>query len=232
VIVMVWLVAPWPREAGLVEVTAGAALTVNRLVPVATLPSPLVTVTFRAPVAAAAAIEMLTFNEVALRKVVELTVIPLPENEAARPGPLSKPVPVIVIVWLVAPWPRELGVVDVAVGAALTVNAPDPVATSPSGLDTDTLRGPMAALPEIVMLAVSEVALTKLTELTVIPVPENATVAPETKLAPVIVMVWLVAPWSSVLGVAEATVGGWTVTEPLALLVVDQERQTAITWYV
>jgi hypothetical protein len=31
-------------------------------------------------------------------------------------------------------------------------------------------------------------------------------------------------------GVAEVAVGDWTVTEPLALLVVDHERQTATTW--
>ena len=32
VIVMVWLVAPWGREDGVVEVTVGAALTVKTLV--------------------------------------------------------------------------------------------------------------------------------------------------------------------------------------------------------
>jgi hypothetical protein len=208
VIVMFWLVAPWPRDAGLVDVTVGAALTVNRPVPVAVLPSPLVMVTFRAPVAAAAEIETLTLNEVALTKVTELTVIPVPENEAARAAPLSKLVPVIVIVWLLAPCPRELGLVEVTAGAGLTVNRDVPVATSPSGLVTETLRDPVAALPEIVMLAVSEVELTKLTEFTVMPEPENPTVAPETKLVPVIVIVWLVAPWSYDPGATEVTVGG------------------------
>jgi hypothetical protein len=87
-----------------------------------------------------------------------------------------------------------LGLVEVTVGAGLTVNAPDAVATSPSGLVTRTLRDPVAAPPEIVMLAVREVELTKLTELTVIPDPEKPTVAPDTKLVPAIVIVWLVAP--------------------------------------
>ena len=44
------------------------------------------------------------------------------------------------------------------------------------------------------MLAVSEVALPKVVELTVIPVPEKVVAAPETNPVPVIVMVWLVAP--------------------------------------
>jgi hypothetical protein len=175
---------------------------------------------------------MLAVNEVELTNVVEFTVIPVPENETANPEPLSKLVPVIVMFWLVAPWPRELGLVDVTVGPAFTVNAPVAVATSPSGLVTETLRDPVAALPEIVMLAVTEVALTKLTELTVIPDPENPAVAPDTKFVPVIVIVWLVAPWSNEAGATEVAVGDWTVTEPLALLVVDHERHTATTWYV
>jgi hypothetical protein len=149
----------------------------------------LVIVTVRAPVVAFPASVMLTVSEVALTNVVEFTVMPGPENETASPGPLSKPLPVIVIVWLDAPWPRELGLVEVTVGAAFTVKAPVAVATSPSGLVTETLRDPVAALPEIVMLAVSEVELTKLTELTVIPEPEKPTVAPETKFVPVIVIV-------------------------------------------
>ena len=169
-------------------------MTVNTPVPVAVLPSPLVTVRLRAPVVAFDAIVMSAVSEVALTNVVELTVMPVPENATASDPPLSKFAPVIVIVWLLAPCPRELGLVDVTVGAGLTVNAAVAVATSPSGLVTETLRDPVAALPEIVMLAVTEVELTKLTELTVIPDPENPTVAPDMKLVPVIVIVWLVAP--------------------------------------
>jgi hypothetical protein len=159
------------------------------------------------PVVAFPATVMLAVSEVELTNVVEFTVIPVPENETASPEPLSKLVPVIVMFWLVAPCPRELGLVDVTVGPALTVNAPVAVATSPSGLVTETLRDPVPALPAIVMLAVSEVELTKLTELTVIPDPENPTVAPDTKLVPVIVIVWLVAPWSNEAGATEVAVG-------------------------
>jgi hypothetical protein len=57
-----------------------------------------------------------------------------------------------------------------------------------------TSRAPVAAVPVIVMFAVSEIELVKMTELTVMPRPENATVAPLTKPVPVIVMFWLVAP--------------------------------------
>ncbi len=44
---------------------------------------------------------MLAVSEVALPNVVELTVIPVPEKVAA--APVTNPVPVIVMFWLVAP---------------------------------------------------------------------------------------------------------------------------------
>ena len=46
---------------------------------------------------------MFAVTDVALTNVVELTVIPVPENEAARPPPFAKPLPVIVMFWFVAP---------------------------------------------------------------------------------------------------------------------------------
>ncbi len=205
VIVMSWLVAPCPRDAGLVDVTVGAALTVNTLVPVPVPASGFVTVTSRAPVAAPAETVMLAVSEVALTNVVELTVIPVPENAAVAPE--TKPVPVIVMFWLVAPWARELGLVEETVGPLLTVKTLEPVPTPASGLVTVTLRAPVVAFAATVMLAVNEVALTNVVELTVIPVPENAAVAPETKPVPVIVMFWLAAPWPRELGLVEETVG-------------------------
>jgi hypothetical protein len=194
VIVMSWLVAPCPRDAGLVDVTVGAALTVKTLAPVPTPASGFVTVTSRAPVVAFEATVMLAVSEVALTNVVEFTVMPVPENVAAAPE--TNPVPVIVMFWLAAPWPRELGLVEETVGAALTVNTLVPVAALPSPLVTVTLRAPVVAFDAIVMLALSEVALTNVVELTVIPVPENATAsdAPLSKFVPVIVIVWLLAP--------------------------------------
>ena len=70
-----------------------------------------------------------------------------------------KPVPVIVTFWLVAPWSQRRGLVEVTVGAALTVKTSVPVPVPASGLVTVTLRAPVVALPAIVMLAVSEVEL-------------------------------------------------------------------------
>src|ERR1019366_8111927 len=143
VTVMFWLVAPSSREDGVVEVTVGAALTVKIPVPVPTPASGLVTVTFPAPVVAPEEIVMLAVSVVALTKVVELTVIPLPEKVAA--APLTNPVPVTVMFWLVAPSSREDGVVEVTVGAALTGEIPVPGAGGPSPLVTVTLRRPVLA---------------------------------------------------------------------------------------
>ena len=132
-------------EVGATEATVGAALTMNTLAPVAVLPSPVVTVTLRAPVAAAPVIVMFAVSDVALTNVVEFTVMPAPENELASAGPLSNPVPVIVMFWPVVPCGLELGVVEVTVGAALTVNTPAPVPVPESRFVTVTLRAPRAA---------------------------------------------------------------------------------------
>ena len=56
-----------------------------------------------------------------------------------------------------------------------------------SGLVTVTLPAPVAAPEDTVTLAVSEVAETNVVEFTVIPVPENAALAPLTNPVPVIV---------------------------------------------
>jgi hypothetical protein len=214
VIVMFWLLAPCPRELGLVDVTVGAALTVNAPVPVALLLSGLLIVTFRTPVAALPLIEMLAVSELALLKVVELTVIPAPENDAA--APFSKLVPLIVMFWLVEPCPRELGLVDVTVGAAFTLNTFDPVALVWSGFVTVTLPAPRVAPALIEMVTVSEVVLLKVVEFMVIPDPENAGVAPLTKLVPLIVTTKLLAPRSPEFGVVEVTVGpALTVNTPV-----------------
>jgi hypothetical protein len=84
-------------------VTLGAALTEKMPVPVALVVSGFVTVTLRAPVLAFEAIVTFALTSVELTKLVELTVMPVPENEAARPVPLSKFVPLIATVWLLAP---------------------------------------------------------------------------------------------------------------------------------
>ena len=83
--------------------TVGAALTVKTPVPVAFVVSGFATVTLRAPTLAFEAIVTFALTSVELTKLVELTVMPVPENEAARPVPLSKFVPLIATIWLLAP---------------------------------------------------------------------------------------------------------------------------------
>jgi hypothetical protein len=134
-----------------------------------------------------------TGSEVALPNPVEMTVTPLPVAMAV--APLSKPVPVSVTVWLLEPWPRDDGLADVTVGAALTVKI-EPLAVVPSPLVTVTVRAPGVALPATVMTTLSVVGLVSVVELTVMPVPEKtvARLAPLTKLVPVSVKVCMLVP--------------------------------------
>jgi hypothetical protein len=167
-------------------------LTVNAPVAVALPPSGLVTVTLPAPSAAPVAIEMFAVSDVALLNVVEFTVIAALENVTAAPE--TNPLPVIATLSEDAPRSPELGAAEVTDGPPLIVKTPMPVPVPPSGLVTVTLPAPVVALLAIVMLALIDVALLKVVELTVIPEAENATVAPETKPVPVIVMLWLINP--------------------------------------
>ena len=59
---------------------------------------------------------------------------------------------------------------------------------------TVTLRAPVAAVEAMVRLAVTWVALTKVVESTVTPLPDTVTVAPLTKLVPETVTFCAVAP--------------------------------------
>jgi hypothetical protein len=147
-------------------------------------------VTLRAPVGALLAMEILAVSCVALTNDVDTTVMPAPENVAV--APLTKPVPVIVMFWFVAPWPREAGFVDVTLGFALIVKPTE--AEPPSGFVTVIVLAPVVAFPAIVTFAVTCALSTKVVELTVTPVPENDAVAPAAKFVPVIVMSWAVAP--------------------------------------
>jgi hypothetical protein len=70
------------------------------------------------PVVALDATVMFAFSSVALTNVVELSAIPVPENDTV--APLTKPVPITLTFWLAAPCPRELGLVDVTDGPATT----------------------------------------------------------------------------------------------------------------
>jgi hypothetical protein len=151
--------------------------------------SPFVTVTLRDPVGAFEATLMLAVSWVADTKVVELTVIPAPEKDTT--APLVYPVPVTVMFWFVAPCPRELGLVEVTVGAAFTVKHPLQVATPASPFVMVTSLVAAVALLVIVMLAFTCVADTNVVEFTVMPVPEKAAerAPPLTNPDPVTVMV-------------------------------------------
>jgi hypothetical protein len=184
---------------------------------VTTPASGLVTVTFLAPVAAVAESEMTTARWVAFVQVTELTVIPLPEK--AMLAPLTNPLPVIVMAWLDRPWRSELGLSDVTVGRAVTVNALPSDPTPPSRFVTVTVRAPRVAVVETEMLTLRWLESVRLTELTVIPVPEKATDdvghEPELKFEPVRVTFWLAAPWPRELGLSDTTVGAaFTVNAP------------------
>jgi hypothetical protein len=186
-------VPPLSPEFGLVDVTFGAETTVKALASEPVPPSELVTVTARAPVLAPDSIEIFVDSSVELTKLVDSTVMPAP-NDA--PAPPVKPVPLIAIVCLLAPWLRELGLVDATVGGASTVKTPVPVALVVSGFVTVTLRTPVLAFDAIVTFALTSVELTKLVEFTVTPVPENeaASPVPFSKFVPLIATVWLLAP--------------------------------------
>ena len=74
------------------------------------------TVTLRAPVVAVDDTVMFAVSCVELFFITEFTVMPAPEKVTVPPkAPLAppKPVPAMVTVWPVAPWPRDAGFTDV-----------------------------------------------------------------------------------------------------------------------
>lgn len=147
---------------------------------------------------------MLALSEVLLVKVVELTVMPVPEKEAAAPE--TKLVPVMVTSWFAEPRARALGLVEDTVGAGavdptvVTLKHPAQVPDSPGrrgsaeGLSTLTSRAPGGASEATEMFAFSEVVLSNVVELTVMPLPENDALAPGWKLVPAMVTSRLVDP--------------------------------------
>jgi hypothetical protein len=124
-----------------------------------------------------------------------------------------KAVPVTVndAVWLcvTTSWPVAVG--NVIVGPAFTVKHAGHEPEPPFGFVTVTEREPVEAPDEIVTFADNWLALANEVEFTVIPLPENDTVAPETNPVPVTVIVWLAAPWPREDGFVETTVGAVSV---------------------
>ena len=88
--------------------------------------------------------------------------------------------------WFDAPWFRNDGLAETPVNEPLTVKMPVPTPVPPSGFVTVMSRVPTVAPTESVMFAVTCVMLLKVIELTVMPVPENETMAPLTKPPPAI----------------------------------------------
>ena len=102
------------------------------------------------------------------------------------------------------------GLSDVIVGAPVTENPPARVALAPPGLVTVTSRGPVVAVADTVIRAVSWVALFRFTEFTVIPEPKLTVPPlpekPAAKFEPVITIAWFEAPCTCEFGLTEVTV--------------------------
>ncbi len=128
------------------------------------------------------------------------------------PKPVTNPVPVITTVKLPKPCACVAGLTSVIFGPVFTVNAADPVALAPSPFTTVTVPAPVEALPEIVMLAVSDVPLFRVVELTVMPGFENTawSDAPATNPVPVIVTL-PVKPWPRLVGFTAVTVASGSI---------------------
>src|SRR6202030_2210411 len=126
---------------GVIEVSVGGArFTVNGCAPL--VPPEVVTVTFRAPVAALLAMANVAVICVALTTVVLLTVIPAPLRPIVDPA--TKFVPVSVTGTL-CPCTPLFGLIEVSVGGArFTVNGCAPLV--PPEVVTVTFRAPVAAL--------------------------------------------------------------------------------------
>jgi hypothetical protein len=107
--------------AGVVELTVGSEFTVNAWALVV-LPE-LVTVTFRAPLAAFAVTANVAVICVLLTTVVLLTVIPVPLRPIV--APIAKLVPVSVTDML-CPWMALFGLIEVSVGAEALYFPPHP----------------------------------------------------------------------------------------------------------
>ena len=141
--------------------------------------------TSRAPSAAPLAIVSVAVSCVADPTDTMLTVTPVPLR--ATVAPTANPVPLIVT-GTAAPGVPWFGDTEVTVTAApVTVNPPTSVPLPPLELVTVTSRAPAVAVAEIVSVAVSCVADTKVRFDTVMPVPLRLTVEPALNPAPLIV---------------------------------------------
>jgi hypothetical protein len=148
---------------------------------VVVVPLDVVTVTFLVPTVAAGAMVRVAVIDVALKRVAEETVTPVPLT--FNVAELSKFVPVNVTGTAV-PCAPYAGTMLMSVGAGdelLTVNGIEPVV--PLDVVTVTFCAPVGPVAAILNVAVTNVALTTLIEDTVIPAPADI-VAPAAKFVP------------------------------------------------
>ena len=100
-----------------------------------------------------------------------------------------------------------VGLVNVTPTGDVTVKQPVHVLAWLSVFVTVKSRAPVVAAGAMLMFAVRWLVSTNVVEFTVMPVPENETVAPGKKFAPRIEMFLFVVPWGLPDGVAELVPG-------------------------
>jgi hypothetical protein len=111
----------------------------------------------------------------------------------------------------------------------VTLNPPDRVNVPPSGLVTVTFRALRAAFAVIVIRTRNCVELKRVTEFTVIPPPENATITPPANLVPLIVTL-RTAPRGADVGLSDVIVGLPVTEKPPALVVLGAPGLVTVTF--
>ena len=183
-----------------------------------TPPSVFVTVTVRVPTVAVPETVTTRSIRALLVTVVETTVMSAAENVTTAPA--AKSVPVTTSAFDTAPTASEVGDVALGVGLALTVSAATEVTVPKSVLETMRSRVPVVAVEVTSSRTVSDVAELTVADVTVTPVPDTATEAPDWKPVPVIVIDFAAAPWPTDEVDSDDTAGAAeTVIAPAAVLV-------------
>jgi hypothetical protein len=179
------------------------------------VPPSVVTLMFLVPSVAAVVLVMVAVIVVALTTVTPLTVTPLAGAAMLTVDPAMKLVPVRVTETAVPRRPA-LGAIEVSVGAggATTVKVTGLVA--PAGVVTVTFLAVSVAVGAIVKVAVTVVALTAVTPLTVMPPPDTVTAVAPVRSVPVIVTGTMVpcAPVGGAIEVTAPTPLPWNSTAP------------------
>ena len=200
-------------EAGAIEVSTGPRMANGRVL----LAPPTVTTSmFTLPIGAVVLLLKVAVMLVALTKTTLLIEKPATAGVATTVDPATKFVPVRVT-FTDVPRNSELGAMDVSVGAggAMTVNVTELLV--PAGVVTVTFLALNVAFGAMVKIAVTVVALTAVTPLTVIPPPLTFTALANVRLVPVIVTL-TTEPCAPVTGLIEVSVPTplppWNSTAP------------------